>query len=209
MILKLHQGLKEDGLQVSISQLCAWLGVARRSVYYRPTKSTPRVNPAFAEPIKKMIEEQPSFGYRTVAWLLGFNKNTVQRIFQLKGWQVRKRAIGMRPRIQALPSAAKAPNGRWSTDLCRVWAGKDGWASLALVIDCHTRELLGWHLSRTGKATTAASALEHALIARFGTLGRVNQEFLLRSDNGLVFTSRHYTALVRSYGLRQEFITPH
>ena len=185
MILKLHQGLKEDGLQSSISQLCAWFGVARRSVYYRPTQAAPRVNPAFAEPIKKMIEEQPSFGYRTVAWLLGFNKNTVQRIFQLKGWQVRKRAIGMRPRIQALPSVAKPPNERWSTDLCRVWASKDGWASLALVIDCHTRELLGWHLSRTGKATTAASALEHALITRFGTLGRVNQEFLLRSDNVL------------------------
>lgn len=25
----------------------------------------------------------------------------------------------------------------------------------------------------------------------------------------MVFTSRHYTALVRSYGLQQEFITPH
>ncbi|MDO4905502.1 MAG: integrase core domain-containing protein [Lautropia sp.] len=32
---------------------------------------------------------------------------------------------------------------------------------------------------------------------------------MLRSDNGLVFTSRSYTALVRGYGLRQEFITPH
>jgi putative transposase len=41
-----------------------------------------------------------------------------------------------------------------------VWAGRDGWLSLALVIDCHTRELLGWQLSRSGKATTAASALE-------------------------------------------------
>jgi len=47
------------------------------------------------------------------------------------------------------------------------------------------------------------------LIARFGTLGRVPMPFLLRSDNGLVFTSRSYTALVRGYGLRQEFITPH
>ncbi|SFD85115.1 integrase core domain-containing protein, partial [Roseivivax sediminis] len=44
---------------------------------------------------------------------------------------------------------------------------------------------------------------------RFGTLGRVDTEFLLRSDNGLVFTSRDYTKMVRSYGLRQEFITPH
>ncbi|HEY6094694.1 MAG TPA: hypothetical protein VIU93_07055 [Gallionellaceae bacterium] len=50
--------------------------------------------------------------------------------------------------------------------------------------------------------------MEQALIARFGTLGRATAPFLLRSDNGMVFTSRRYTALVRSYGLQQEFITP-
>ena len=77
------------------------------------------------------------------------------------------------------------------------------------MIDCYTRQLLGWQLSRSGKATTAAAALEQALITRFGVLGRVPTPFLLRSDNGLVFTSRDYTRLVRSYGLRQEFITPH
>jgi len=27
------------------------------------------------------------------------------------------------------------------------------------VIDCYTRELLGWQLSRSGKASTAAAAL--------------------------------------------------
>lgn len=181
----------------------------RRTVYYKAVKSAPKVDAKFVTPIKAMIEESPSFGYRTVAYLLGFNKNTVQRVFQLMSWQVRKRPIGFRPRIQALPSVATRPNERWSTDLCRVWAGRDGWATLALVIDCHTRELLGWHLSRSGKACTAGSALEHALIARFGTLGRVPASFLLRSDNGLVFTSHSYTALVRGYGLRQEFITPH
>ncbi|KGC96293.1 integrase core domain protein [Burkholderia pseudomallei] len=69
--------------------------------------------------------------------------------------------------------------------------------------------MLGWHLSRSGKASTASSALEHALISRFGTLGRVPKPFLPRSDNGPVFTSRRYTALVRRRGLRQEFITPH
>ncbi|MCE8520852.1 hypothetical protein KBY27_10550 [Ruegeria pomeroyi] len=47
-------------------------------------------------------EEDLPFGYRTVAWLLGFNKNTVQCILQIKGWQVRKRPIGTRPRIEAL-----------------------------------------------------------------------------------------------------------
>src|SRR5690606_29767378 len=31
---------------------------------------------------------------------------------------------------------------------------------------CHTRQLLGWQLSRSGRATTAAAALEQALITR-------------------------------------------
>ncbi|MEP3032884.1 MAG: hypothetical protein ABJO67_00900 [Pseudoruegeria sp.] len=56
---------------------------------------------------------------------------------------------------------------------------------------------------------TATSALEHAFIARFGIMGKVEEPFLLRSDYGLAFTSRKHTALVKSYGLRQEFITPH
>jgi putative transposase len=163
MIRRLQQGMKEDGFEVPMTKLRRWFEVPRRTVYYRPVKSAPKVQERFAAPIKQLIEADPSFGYRTVAGLLQFNKNTVQRIFQIKGWQVRKRAVGHRPRIEALPSAA----------------------------------------------TTAMSALEQALIARFGTLGRVTTPFLLRSDNGLAFTSRAYTRLVRSYGLRQAFITPH
>ena len=120
MIVSLQQGLLAEGVQVSLVKLCQWFGVPRRTVYYRPTKSEPKVQEHLAKPIKAMIEENPSFGYRTVAYLLGMNKNTVQRIFQLKGWQVRKRPVGFRPRIQALPSVAKAPNERWATDLCRV-----------------------------------------------------------------------------------------
>ncbi|WP_230425968.1 hypothetical protein [Ralstonia syzygii] len=114
-------------------------------MYYRPVKAEPRVQARFVEPIKAMIEVSPSFGYRTVAHLLGFNKNTVQRIFQRMGWQVCKRPVGFRPRVQAMLLVTTAPNERWSTDICRVWAVRDGWATLALVIDCHTRELLGWH----------------------------------------------------------------
>jgi len=112
---------------------------------------------------------------------------------EIGGWQVRKRAVGHRPRIQALPSVAQAPDERWATDLCRVWGGREGWLTLALVIDCHTRQLLGWQLSRSGKARQGKArqgkhggggALEQALIARFGTPGRVRTPFLLRSTMG-------------------------
>lgn len=209
MIETVRQGLEAEGFKVPMTKLCRWFEVPRRSVYYKPTKAAPKVQEQIVVPIKAMIEENPSFGYRTVAGLLGMNKNTVQRIFQIKGWQVRRRPVGFRPRVKCIPSIASQPNERWATDLCRVWTGRDGWATLALVIDCATRELLGRHLSRSGKSKTAEAALEQALIARIGTLGRVPAPFLLRSDNGLVFTSRSYTALAKGYGLRREFITPH
>ncbi|MEM7507925.1 MAG: DDE-type integrase/transposase/recombinase [Pseudomonadota bacterium] len=93
-----------------------------------------------------------------------------------------------RLRVEVLPSIAKAPNERWSTDLARIWAGEDHWATLARVMDCYTRELPGWHLSRSAKASKATSALEHALIARFGTPGKVETPFLLRSGR---HRSRH------------------
>lgn len=48
----------------------------------------------------------------------------------------------------------------------------------------------------------ADSALEQALIARFGTLGRVPKAFLLRSDSGLAFTMRPSTQ-VRDLATRQ------
>jgi putative transposase len=108
MILDVQQGLAQDGLQVSLVKLCRWFEMPRRTLYYRATKAATQVQECFAQPINAMIEENPSFGYRTVAHLLGFNKNTVQRVFQIKGWQVRKRPVGFRPRIQALPSVAQA-----------------------------------------------------------------------------------------------------
>jgi putative transposase len=124
MIAAIRQRLREDGGGVSISQLCRWFDVPRRTFYYRTTRSAPRLRPELVEPVRQLIEEEPSFGYRTVAGLHDMNNNTVQRIFQLNGWQVRKRAIGHRPRIEALPSVAEFPNARWATDLFRVWGGR-------------------------------------------------------------------------------------
>jgi len=123
-MVTIQQGLRDEGVAVSMAKLCRWFQVPRRTVYYRAVRSAPTVRPELATPIKQLIEAEPSFGYRTVAGLLGMNKNTVQRIFQLMGWQVRKRAVGMRPRIQALPSVATAPNQRWRRTCAESGAGE-------------------------------------------------------------------------------------
>jgi putative transposase len=109
MIQDLWQGLKEDST-ASNSKFCQWLDVPRRIFYYRPHKEPCRLNPVSLEPMKAMIEEEPSFGYLIVTDLPGFDKYRVQRMIHLKRWQVRKRLVDFRLRTQLLPSVAMRPD---------------------------------------------------------------------------------------------------
>jgi putative transposase len=45
MIIGLQQGLKDDGIVVSLVKLCRWFDVPRRTVYYWPTKTAPKPRP--------------------------------------------------------------------------------------------------------------------------------------------------------------------
>ena len=58
MIETIRQGLKEDGLTVSVSKLCRWIGVPRRTVYYRPTKKAPIVQQRFSQPINYGLRQE-------------------------------------------------------------------------------------------------------------------------------------------------------
>ncbi|WP_108447778.1 DDE-type integrase/transposase/recombinase [Halomonas sp. BN3-1] len=144
--------------------------------------------------------------FRRLACVLGEKRKPIQRI---KGWQVRKRPQRFRHRAMSLPFVASRPDECWATDLVCVWCGKDRRASLAILIDCGTREILGWRLTGNGSNKTVEAALEEALIYLLGALGRVQPSWAFRSDNGLIFRSRQYTGPVKAYGMTQEFATPH
>lgn len=148
-------------------------------------------NTDLAVRVQLALERFRTYGYRRLACVLGENLKPIQCILQLKGCQVRKRPQGFRPPARSLPSVASRPDERWATDLTHVWCGKDRRASLAVIIDCCTREILGWRLSDNGNSKTAEAALEEALLYRFGLLARIGQPLALRSDNGLIFSSRH------------------
>lgn len=152
-----------------------------------------------------MTEENSTLGNRTVAHLQRLNKYTVQRISQLKGWQLGKRAVGFRPGAKPRSSRWRSPMNAGLRMSVRSWpVGMLG--DLVLVSDCFSWELLGWKRSRSGKAKTAASALERALIKRFERRGEVETPILLVSDNRLLVNCRSYTALI--YGQQQDASRP-
>lgn len=213
---KVQSALLASGKPVPVTKLCTWLGLARSSAYYQPRERKPRpLDEAMAARIKRIHQKESHCGVRGTWSRLRYqhqvvvNHKKVHRIMKLKNWTLNKRRAGHRPRVQSSSSIAPNPNERWATDLAMLHCGKDGWCVFVPVIDCCTREVLGHALELTGKAKTAERALEEALLARFGTLRSAPTGMKLRHDNGLVFGSRRYRAVVNDYGLIQEYITPY
>ena len=93
--------------------------------------------------------------------------------------------------------------------MAHISCGKDGWAHLVAVVDCHDREVIGYELALRGRAKEAERALESACLARFGTLRTLGPTPIVRSDNGLIFQSRRFRAACNDYRLRLEFVTPY
>jgi len=201
---------------VSERRVCRVLGVCR------PPKSAPGgakrsviVDEVLAARLQRLICKHPTYGYRRLWALLRFgegvivNRKAVYRVLELKRWFCHQRSVTPRPRVQARRSRADKSNERWATDVTHIDCGNDGWAHLAVVIDCHDREIIGYELALRAGAKEAERAIEGACIARFGTLRPQGQTPLLRSDNGLIVQSRRFRAACRDYLLRQKFITPY
>lgn len=214
--MKVKTELEAEGRTASVGFICRVLELPRSSFYYAPHK---RQAPGFDENLVRLvwevIEENPAYGIRKVWAVLRFgkghriNRKRIERIMQAKGWTVKQRRPRMRPRVRWSRSVAEKSNQRWATDMTHVYCGKDGWCHLPVVVDCADREIIGWRISRSGKATVAEAALEDALVRRFGPLSPSRKDLDLRSDNGLVFLAKSYRKTVRDYGLSQEYITPY
>ena len=95
---------------------------------------------------------------------LRVNRKTIYRILKRNRWFVTQRVATPRPRAAARRSVAPASNVRWAMDVTHISCGKDGWADLAAVIDCHDRELIGYEFALRGRAREAERALEQAVL---------------------------------------------
>lgn len=201
--------------ELSERQACRILHVPRSRPGRQVRAAAPVLDELLVVRIKALIHEYPTFGYRRIWAMLRFrqgvhvNRKAVYRVLEQKRWFVYQRTWTPRPRVHGKRSQAERSDQRWAMDVTHVPCGRDGWAHLAAVIDCHDREVIGYEFALRGRAKEAERAIEEACIARFGTLRPEGQTPLLRSDNGLIFQSRRFRAACRDYRLRQEFITPY
>ena len=206
--------MKEEGKSVSISKLCRWFSVPRSTFYYKSMVRKPKaVDTELEKNIWEIIQAEPSWGLRLITAVIRrdygrYNRKKIHRIIKLNNWQVTKKPKGHRPRVKGWGSRTTEIDTRWAIDTTHILCGKDGWAHLTAIIDCCDRTVTGWRFSTSGSSDIATAALEDALRSR-GLKPGLENDLVIRSDNGLVFGSKKFCKVVREYNLTQEFITPY
>jgi putative transposase len=89
------------------------------------------------------------------------------------------------------------PGQLWHLDMTAVWVAEHGWCYLNAIIDCCTREIVGWDLTVRCRAKETIAVIERAVAEqgiRPGTL-------TLGTDNGSAFTARATRLVLSALGV--------
>ncbi len=186
------------------STLAKRLGIARSTLYYRSKKKEAD------EEARTLIEEvmigNPAYGHKRIAMELGWNKKKVLRLmrkFDLKPklrrgqrWQ-KKGDIGLKP--SGYPNLVSNwcpvnPDVVWYADFTYLKV-KDSFLYLATVIDGHSKEILGFAISKRHKRQLVKSATSLEAIEFRKKLPRY-----FHSDQGAEYQSDEHLKLLENMG---------
>jgi putative transposase len=164
--------------------------------------------------IKDLKTEHPLWGYRRIwSYLkyrqgLSINKKCIFRVMKENGFLVTKnfRLKAKRSKIRPKPRAMY-PNEFWGIDMTKIRMRTWGWLYLTVVLDWHTKEIVGYSLSIQSKTEDWLLALNRAVMGRFpeGTHDSKRRLPYLVSDNGCQPTSTRFMKACSVMGLKQIF----
>jgi putative transposase len=158
--------------------------------------------------------EHPLWGYRRVwAYMryrqgLQINKKRVYRLMKEHNLLVTRQYKNKAKRTFSRPKPrADRPNQVWGTDMTKINIGSWGWMYLVIIIDWHTKEIIGHCLSMQSKTDQWLEALHEAVDKRFphGIRDTMEEQLHLVSDNGCQPSSQRYIKECGVLGINQIF----
>lgn len=203
----------ENRNKYPISELCSLLQVSRSGYYEwrsREESKRSRENRVLVVEIRSVHEEsRRSYGaIRTCRELKkrgkSCSKNRVARLMREKG--IRSTHKGKyrvcttnskheHPVAQNIVSqdfSAKAPNEKWGSDITYIPTA-EGWLYLAVVLDFHSRKIVGWKAGESLRTELCSDALRMALLRR-----QPPAKLIHHSDRGIQYASFEYRSLLRA-----------
>ena len=183
------------------------LQVTRQALYRTPRPRTapqrrPPAEGSVEQAIVETAKENPTDGYRMV-WALTrrklgiqVNRKRVLRVLRQHGLVQRRRREPRRRRPGFF--RVTRPAELWHMDMTAIWVAEHGWCYLNAIIDCCTREIVGWGLEVRCRAVEAIAVVEQAVACQ----GIPPGSLTLGTDNGSAFTARKFRALLSGLGIR-------
>src|SRR5437763_14699388 len=124
------------------------------------------------------------------------NRNRAQRVMRQQ--RLLRRHQPLRRRRRPGFFRVERPDQLWHLDMTSVWVAEHGWTYLNAIIDCCTREIVGWSLELRCRPDEAIAVVEHA-----ATLHAIEPgELVLGSDNGSAFTARRFRGRLAELGIK-------
>lgn len=173
-------------------------------------------NQQLLEQIKAIKIDHPLWGYRRIWSYLKYrqkvsvNKKRIYLLMKENQMLVTKdvRLKAKRGPMKPKP-VANRPNQFWGIDMTKIKLASWGWLYLCIVLDWHTKEIVGYSLSLRSKTNDWLDALEMAINNRFpnGIHADLKEQLFLISDNGCQPTSQSFMMNCSILGIKQIFTT--
>ena len=163
----------------------------------RPSLKVIARNDALLTHIKTIKLNHPFWGYRRAWAYLNYhlkfqvNKKRVYRVMQVNNLLVKYRRL-LRAKRENCPSKPRTnrPNHIWGTDMTKVKLPHVGWAYIVLVLDWHSKKIVGHSMALRSKTQDWLDALTVACDQQFPRGIREYPQLSLVSDNGCQPTSK-------------------
>ena len=135
-------------------------------------------------------------GHRRVGRLMRQNGISVVRTRKHKVTTDSNHKFNIAPNLLNRDFTADRPNQKWVVDISYIWT-REGWLYLAVVLDLHSRRVIGWAVSNRMKRDLAIRALEMAIALR-----RPPKDCIHHSDRGSQYCSHDYQKILRQHDFK-------
>ena len=135
-------------------------------------------------------------GHRRIGRLMSENGIEVKRNKKFKATTDSNHAFNIAPDLLNRDFHADAPNQKWAGDISYVWT-REGWLYLAVILDLHSRRVIGWAVSNRMKRDLAIRALNMAIALRRPPKGCIHH-----TDRGSQYCSHDYQKILRQHGFQ-------
>ena len=194
-----------DALGVSRSGFFAWLA--------RPPSARTKSDEAMGARVRRsFLDSHRTYGARRVwrdvladGFCCGLHR--IERLMRLQALKARPRrrrlppdtgeriAGAVAPNVLDRRFEAGAPNQKWAADFTYIWTA-EGWLYVAVVIDLHSRRVVGWSM----RASMTADLVTEALMMALWRRGKP-EALMHHSDRGSQYTSDQFQRLMVEHGV--------